>query len=165
MPLLSVVTERQDEMKKDAPPPGDPKALPPPESLTDRLRPYLAELLGTFALTLVAAGGEVIAHVSGGEVSHAARAVAPGMLVLALIYAIGDASGAHFNPPSRSPSPPGGTSPGPASPATGPFSLWGQSVRQACSVPSSGTLLGWVRASRTTASGRLWSWKPSLPAC
>ncbi len=63
-----------------------------------RLRPYFAELLGTFALTLAAAGGEVIAHVSGGEVSHAARAVAPGLVVLALIYAIGDASGAHFNP-------------------------------------------------------------------
>ena len=55
-------------------------------------------MLGTFALTLAAAGGEVIAHVSGGEVSHAARAVAPGLVVLALIYAIGDASGAHFNP-------------------------------------------------------------------
>lgn len=63
-----------------------------------RLRPYRAELLGTFALTLAAAGGEVIVQVSGGEVGHAARAVAPGLVVLALICAIGDISGAHFNP-------------------------------------------------------------------
>ena len=90
---------------KHAPhPPPKPGAQPDPDEQKDerklaaRLRPYYAELLGTFALTLAAAGGEVIAHVSGGEVSHAARAVAPGLVVLALIYAIGDASGAHFNP-------------------------------------------------------------------
>lgn len=84
-----------------APPrPPKPEAKPKPDEqkLAARLRPYYTELLGTFALTLVAAGGEVIAQVSGGEVSHAARAVAPGLAVLALIYAIGDASGAHFNP-------------------------------------------------------------------
>ena len=62
------------------------------------VRPFVAELLGTFALTLAAAGGEVIAAVSHGEVSHAARAVAPAMVVMALIYAMGDCSGAHFNP-------------------------------------------------------------------
>jgi aquaporin Z len=55
-------------------------------------------MLGTFALTLVAAGGEVVAEVSGGAVSPAARAVAPGLLVLAFIYTLGDVSGAHFNP-------------------------------------------------------------------
>ena len=99
MPLLSVVTERRDEVKENtAPTPKKPPALAPPEGLADHLRPFVAEAVGTFALTLVGAGGEVIAHVSGGEVSHAARAVAPGLMVLALIYAIGDASGAHFNP-------------------------------------------------------------------
>jgi aquaporin Z len=61
-------------------------------------RRLLAELLGTFALTLVAAGGEVIARVSGGEVSSAAKVVAPGLTMMALIYAMGDVSGAHFNP-------------------------------------------------------------------
>ncbi len=64
----------------------------------EELRCLLAEVAGTFALTLAAAGGEVIAAVSGGEVSHAARVVAPGLVVLALIYAIGNVSGAHFNP-------------------------------------------------------------------
>ena len=83
---------------KESPPKPDTKPNPDEQKLAARLRPYYAELLGTFALTLAAAGGEVIAHVSAGEVSHAARAVAPGLVVLALIYAIGDASGAHFNP-------------------------------------------------------------------
>jgi len=67
-------------------------------SLKDEARRLFAELLGTFALTFVAAGGEVIAVVSGGEVSPAARAVAPGLLVMALIYTVGSQSGAHFNP-------------------------------------------------------------------
>jgi aquaporin Z len=67
-------------------------------SLKDELRRLLAELLGTFALTLVAAGGEVIATISGGAVSPAARVVAPGLLVMAMIYTLGSQSGAHFNP-------------------------------------------------------------------
>ena len=61
-------------------------------------RRLLAELFGTFALTAVAAGADVAGRLSGGEVGAAARAVAPGLLVMALVYALGDASGAHFNP-------------------------------------------------------------------
>jgi aquaporin Z len=57
-----------------------------------------AEALGTLALTFVAAGADVAARLSDGDVSSAARAVAPGLLVMAMIYALGDASGAHFNP-------------------------------------------------------------------
>jgi MIP family channel proteins len=56
------------------------------------------EVFGTFALVFVAAGADTMAAVSGGAVSVAARAVAPGLLVAAMIYAIGDVSGAHFNP-------------------------------------------------------------------
>jgi aquaporin Z len=57
-----------------------------------------AELFGTFALVFVAAGADTMASVSGGQVGSAARAVAPGLMVAALIYSIGDSSGAHFNP-------------------------------------------------------------------
>jgi aquaporin Z len=57
-----------------------------------------AEAFGTFALVFVAVGSDAMAVVSGGAVSVAARAIAPGLMVAALIYAIGDASGAHFNP-------------------------------------------------------------------
>jgi aquaporin Z len=64
----------------------------------DELRRLSAEVVGTFALTLVAAGGDVVNAVSGGEVSFVARMIAPGLLVMAFIYAVGDVSGAHFNP-------------------------------------------------------------------
>jgi aquaporin Z len=62
------------------------------------LRRLLAEVLGTFLLTLVAAGGDVIAAVSNGAVSQNARVVAPALLVMAMIYTVGNLSGAHFNP-------------------------------------------------------------------
>ncbi|HEX8940325.1 MAG TPA: aquaporin [Candidatus Limnocylindrales bacterium] len=58
----------------------------------------LSECVGAFALTLVAAGAEVISAVAPGQLDHVSRAVAPGLLVMAFIYALGDASGAHFNP-------------------------------------------------------------------
>lgn len=61
-------------------------------------RCLFAEFFGTAALTAVAAGGEVIASLSTGAVSHDARAIAPGLLVMAIIYAFGDVSGAHVNP-------------------------------------------------------------------
>jgi aquaporin Z len=54
--------------------------------------------VGTFALVFVAVGGDAMASVAGPEISTAARAVAPALMVGALIYAIGDVSGAHFNP-------------------------------------------------------------------
>jgi aquaporin Z len=58
----------------------------------------VAEAVGTFALTFVAAGADTMGIISGGQVGPAARAVAPGLLVMAFIYALGDTSGAHFNP-------------------------------------------------------------------
>src|SRR5689334_7053962 len=61
-------------------------------------RRALAEALGAFALTLVSAGAIVIGAASGGQIDHIAKVVAPGLLVLAFIYALGDASGAHYNP-------------------------------------------------------------------
>lgn len=57
-----------------------------------------AEAFGSFALVFVAAGGDAMAVVSNGQVSPAARAVSPALMVAALIYALGDVSGAHFNP-------------------------------------------------------------------
>ncbi len=64
----------------------------------DEARSLLAEALGTFALTFVAAGAIVIAEVSRGEVNYVARVVAPGLMVMAVIYTLGDISGAHINP-------------------------------------------------------------------
>lgn len=61
-------------------------------------RRLAAEAFGTAALVFVAVGADTMSVVSGGAVSVAARAVAPALVVAAMIYAIGDTSGAHLNP-------------------------------------------------------------------
>ena len=61
-------------------------------------RRLAAELVGTFFLTFVAAGGHVFAAVSAGAVDRAAIVVAPALLVMAMIYTLANISGAHFNP-------------------------------------------------------------------
>jgi len=61
-------------------------------------RRLLAEGVGTFALTLVAAGANVIAALYPDKVSFAAQVVAPGLLVMVVIYSLGTISGAHVNP-------------------------------------------------------------------
>lgn len=69
-----------------------------PEPHPPQLRQcLLAELLGTFALTFVDAGAATVAAFSG-EISQTAQAVLPGLLVMALIFAIGNVSGAQINP-------------------------------------------------------------------
>jgi len=57
-----------------------------------------AELLGTFALVFAGTGAIIINDVSGGTVSHIGIGLTFGLVVLAMIYAIGDVSGAHLNP-------------------------------------------------------------------
>jgi len=71
----------------------------------DTLRPrplwirLIIELAGTFLLVTVAAGAGVINHYAGGHpVTRAAAVIAPGALVMALIYAWGPLSGLHINP-------------------------------------------------------------------
>lgn len=59
-------------------------------------RRLFSELLGTFMLVLVAAGGGLL-H-GKGQVSLAAAVVAPGLMVLAIILFMGAVSGAHLNP-------------------------------------------------------------------
>jgi aquaporin Z len=61
-------------------------------------RRIFAELWGTFLLVLTAAGGGVVAAVSSGEVTHAMTVVAPGLMVMVIIYFMGTVSGAHLNP-------------------------------------------------------------------
>ena len=58
----------------------------------------VAELFGTFALVFAGTGAIVIDEVSGGAVSHVGVALTFGLVVLAMIYAVGDVSGAHLNP-------------------------------------------------------------------
>jgi len=62
------------------------------------MRKLAAELLGTFFLVFAGTGAITINEVSGGTVTHVGIALTFGLVVLALIYALGDVSGAHFNP-------------------------------------------------------------------
>ena len=69
-----------------------------PRNLRQMWRRLFAELLGTFLLTLVAAGADVIGAATGKPADSFARYVAPALLVMAMIYTIGNVSGAHLNP-------------------------------------------------------------------
>src|SRR3954470_17630764 len=59
-------------------------------------RRLFSELLGTFFLVLVAAGGGIL-HAKG-QIALAPAVVAPGLMVLAIILFMGAVSGAHLNP-------------------------------------------------------------------
>jgi aquaporin Z len=61
-------------------------------------RRLFSELLGTFFLVLVAAGGGMMSHAFPGMISRQAAVVAPGLMVLAVILFMGRVSGAHLNP-------------------------------------------------------------------
>jgi aquaporin Z len=61
-------------------------------------RRLFAELLGTFFLVLVAAGGGMMGHAFPDTISRTASVVAPGLIVMAIILSMGKVSGAHLNP-------------------------------------------------------------------
>jgi aquaporin Z len=54
--------------------------------------------MGTFCLVFAGTGAIIINTASGGAVTHAGIAMTFGLIVLAMIYAVGDISGAHLNP-------------------------------------------------------------------
>lgn len=58
----------------------------------------MAEFFGTFSLVFAGTGAVIINDVSNGAVSHVGIALTFGLVVLAMIYALGDVSGAHLNP-------------------------------------------------------------------
>jgi aquaporin Z len=72
---------------------GDRKDFDDPKLEYRRL---FSELLGTFFLVLVAAGGGIL-HAKG-QISLAAAVVAPGLMVMGIILFMGGISGAHLNP-------------------------------------------------------------------
>jgi aquaporin NIP len=62
------------------------------------MKKYIAEMVGTFILVFCGAGAIVIDQTTGGSITHPGIAITFGLVVLAMIYAIGDISGAHINP-------------------------------------------------------------------
>jgi aquaporin Z len=64
-----------------------------------RWRRLFAELLGTFMLVFVAAGGAIVnARFGGSAIPRFVLVTAPGMMVLGIILFMGAVSGAHLNP-------------------------------------------------------------------
>jgi MIP family channel proteins len=57
-----------------------------------------AEFIGTFVLVFAGTGAIVINETTGGTITQVGIALTFGLVVLAMIYTVGDVSGAHLNP-------------------------------------------------------------------
>jgi len=66
--------------------------------LIELMKKLTAEFIGTFCLVFAGTGAIIVNDVSGGAISHVGIALTFGLIVLAMIYAVGDVSGAHLNP-------------------------------------------------------------------
>ncbi|HEY6504370.1 MAG TPA: aquaporin [Chitinophagaceae bacterium] len=62
------------------------------------MKKYIAECTGTFGLVFCGTGAVVINEISGGIVTHVGIAITFGLVVMAMIAAFGEISGAHLNP-------------------------------------------------------------------
>lgn len=62
------------------------------------MKTYLAEAIGTFCLVFAGTGAIVVNEISGGAVTHVGVSLTFGLVVAAMIYTLGDVSGAHLNP-------------------------------------------------------------------
>jgi aquaporin Z len=62
------------------------------------MRNYISEIIGTFAIVFCGTGAIIINQETGGTISHVGVAFTFGLIVMSMIYALGNISGAHFNP-------------------------------------------------------------------
>ena len=62
------------------------------------MKKYIAEFIGSFTLVFCGCGAIVTNEFSKGTVTHSGIALTFGLVVMSLIYAFGEISGAHFNP-------------------------------------------------------------------
>ena len=62
------------------------------------MKQYISETIGTFAMVFCGCGAMTINEITGGSISHVGVAATWGLIVMAMIYAFGEISGAHFNP-------------------------------------------------------------------
>ena len=62
------------------------------------LRKYTAEFIGTFALVFAGTGAIIINDISGEAITHLGVGIVFGLIIMTMIYALGEISGAHFNP-------------------------------------------------------------------
>ena len=61
-------------------------------------RALWAEFAGTYCLLFAGTGAIIVNDISGGAVTHVGIALTFGLVVFAMIAALGDVSGAHMNP-------------------------------------------------------------------
>ena len=61
------------------------------------MRAHVAEGLGTFALVFLGCGA-IAVDAQGGALGQTGIALAFGLVIAVMIYALGHVSGAHFNP-------------------------------------------------------------------
>lgn len=63
------------------------------------MKRYISESIGTFALIFCGTGAMTVNEVTNGaDLTHIGVAITWGLIVMAMIYAFGEISGAHFNP-------------------------------------------------------------------
>lgn len=62
------------------------------------MKKYISEFIGTFSMIFCGCGAMVINDFTGGSITHPGVAITWGLIVMSMIYAFGDVSGAHFNP-------------------------------------------------------------------
>lgn len=62
------------------------------------MKRYISEFIGTFAMVFCGCGAMTINEITQGEITHVGVAITWGLIVMAMIYAFGEISGAHFNP-------------------------------------------------------------------
>ncbi|MDB4297729.1 MIP family channel protein [Flavobacteriaceae bacterium] len=62
------------------------------------MKKYYAEFIGTFTLIFCGCGAMTINEVTNGSVGHVGIGITWGFVVIAMIYSLGDISGAHLNP-------------------------------------------------------------------
>lgn len=62
------------------------------------MRKYWAEFFGTYILVFVGCGAIIINSITAGTVSHLGIGLSFGLVVMTMIYAIGEISGSHINP-------------------------------------------------------------------
>ena len=62
------------------------------------MKKYYSEAIGTFAMVFCGCGAMTINEITGGSITHVGVAITWGLIVMTMIYAFGEISGAHFNP-------------------------------------------------------------------
>jgi aquaporin NIP len=62
------------------------------------MKKYTAEFIGTFALVFCGTGAIIINQETHGVITHLGIAASFGLAIMTMIFALGNVSGAHFNP-------------------------------------------------------------------